>query len=107
MEMTKYNSDSGNRDLSSEKSYTKDTPSNEILQKAIELKACLIVKTSYINNDKPGAWYIKGYNKHYTYQEIKSKIEENVKEINLTENTIKIDKEIMHTFNNDIIFEDF
>jgi hypothetical protein len=79
MEMTKYNSDSGNRDLSSEKSYTKDTPFNEILQKAIELKACLIVKTSYINNDKPGAWYIKGYNKHYTYKEIKSKIEENVK----------------------------
>jgi len=79
MEITKYNSDSGNRDLSSETSYNKDIPFIEILQKANELKAFLIVKTSYINNDRPGAWYIKGYNNHYTYEEIKLQIEENVK----------------------------
>ena len=79
MEITIYNSDSGNRDLSSETSYNKDIPFIEILQKANELKAFLIVKTSYINNDRPGAWYIKGYNNHYTYEEIKSQIEENVK----------------------------
>jgi len=57
-------------------------PSGSIIykkKKAIDLKAVLIVKTSFINNDKPGAWYIKGYNKHYNYEEIKSKIEENVK----------------------------
>jgi len=87
MEITKYNSDSGNRDLSSEKSYNKDTPFIVILQKANELKASLIVKTSYVNNDRPGAWYIKGYNTHYTYDELKSQIEENVKKKKHTKRT--------------------
>ena len=71
---TEYSSDSGNRDLSSEKRYNKDRPFNEILREAIELKAHLIVKTSYINNDKPGAWYIKGYKNNYTYEEINQKL---------------------------------
>ena len=87
MEITKYNSDSGNRDLSSERSYNKDIPFVDILKKANELKAFLIVKTSYINNERPGAWYIKGFNNHYTYQEIKSKIEENVKNKKHTKRT--------------------
>ena len=34
MEITKYNSDSGNRDLSSERSYNKDIPFVDILKKA-------------------------------------------------------------------------
>ena len=78
MEIIKYNSDSGNRDSSSEITYNKDTPFIEILQKASELKATLIVKTSFVNSDRPGAWYIKGYN-NCTYDEIKSQIEENIK----------------------------
>ena len=79
MEITKYNSDSGDRDLSSEKNYNSDIPFIEILKKASELKAFLIVKTSYVNNNKPGSWYIKGYKTDYTYEQIKLKIEENVK----------------------------
>jgi hypothetical protein len=79
MEITKYNSDTGNRDLARELIYKNDTPFIELLQKANELKACLIVKTSYINENKKGSWYIKGSNSHYTYDEIKLKIEDNVK----------------------------
>ena len=79
MEITEYNSDSGNKDFSHERRYSKNIEFSEILQKARELKAFLIVKTSYINNAKPGAWYIKGYNNDYTYEEIKSRIEENVR----------------------------
>jgi hypothetical protein len=79
MEITTYNSDSGSRDLSTEKKFNNDIPFIEILQKANELKAVLIVKTSYINNNRPGAWYIKGYNNHSTYEEIKSRIQVNVK----------------------------
>jgi len=74
-----YNSDSGDRDLTTAKTYNKDIPFIEILKKANELKAPLIVKTSYVSDDKPGAWYIKGANSQFTYEEIKSKIEENVK----------------------------
>ncbi len=75
----KYNSDTHNKDLSSKISYNKDILFIEILQKANELKAVLIVKTSNINNDKLGTWYIKGYNNYYTFKEIKSKIKKNVK----------------------------
>jgi hypothetical protein len=78
MEITAYNSDSGSRDLSTEKKYNNNIPFIEILQKANELNAILIVKTSYINNNRPGAWYIKGYNNHFTYDEIKSRIQENI-----------------------------
>ena len=87
MEITEYNSDSGNKDLSNERRYNKNIEFSVILQKARELKAFLIVKTSYINDDKPGAWYIKGYNSNYTYEEIKSQIEENVKNKKHTKRT--------------------
>ena len=87
MEITEYNSDSGNKDLSNERRYNKNIPFSEILKKARELKAFLIVKTSYINDDKPGAWYIKGYNNDYTYEEIKSRIEENVRNNKYTRRT--------------------
>jgi len=79
-EYTKYNSDSGDRDLGKEYPYNKDTPFDDILQIAIGLHAPLIVKTSYVNEDKPGAWYIKGFQNRFTYEEIKSKIEKNVKD---------------------------
>ena len=91
MEITEYKSDSGNKDFLNERRYSKNIPFSEILKKARELKAFLIVKTSYINDDKPGAWYIKGYNKgynnDYTYEEIKSRIEENVRNNKYTRRT--------------------
>jgi hypothetical protein len=79
MEITRYNTDSGNRDLEGETMYGADTPFIDILQKASELRAPLIVKTSYINAARPGAWYVKGYNSIYTYEEIKTKIDDNVR----------------------------
>jgi hypothetical protein len=80
MEITKYLSDSGNGDLSiglSRKSFDRNIPFIEILQKANELKAQLIVLTPP-HHKKPGAWYIKGRNDKYSYDEIKSKIEKNI-----------------------------
>ena len=52
MEIAKYNNHSGNKDLSKEIKYNKNIPFIEILTKANELRACLIVKTSYINESK-------------------------------------------------------
>jgi hypothetical protein len=78
MEITTYKSDSGSRDFE-EKSFSKDIPFTEILKKAFELKAPLISKTSYFSPQKPGAWYIKGYKNNSSYDEIKTIIEDNVK----------------------------
>jgi hypothetical protein len=77
MEITRYNSDSGNRDMSTE-SYDKDMSFFEVLQRATQLKAPLIVKTSYVNDERPGAWYIKGQNSNFSYEDIKIMVEENV-----------------------------
>ena len=77
MEITRYNSDSGSRDMG-EKSYDKSMPFIEVLQKAIQLKAPLIVKTSYVNEEHPGAWYVKGHTSNLSYQDIRSMIEQNV-----------------------------
>ena len=79
IDISMYNSDSGTRDLSTEKRYNKNTPFIEILKKANELKAHLIVQTSYISAAKPGAWYIKGYKSEKNYDQIKTTIEENVR----------------------------
>ena len=78
MEITKYNSDTGNRDMLSE-SYDKNMPFIEVLQRANNLKAHLIVKTSYISETRPGAWYIKGYGSSVSYDDIKKMIEDNVR----------------------------
>ena len=80
MEITKYLSDSGNGDLLiglSKKSFDRNIPFIEILQKANELKAQLIVLTPPFRK-RPGAWYIKGRNDKYSYDEIKTKIEKNI-----------------------------
>jgi len=77
--ITKFNSDSGNRDLGAEKKLTNDIPFIEILNLAVKLKAKLIVKTSYVNEQKPGAWYIKGYRSNLTNEKISLKINENIK----------------------------
>jgi len=76
MEITRYNSDTGNRDMT-EKIYDKNMPFIEVLQKAVELKAHLIVKTSYVNEERQGAWYIKTRS-DLSYEDIKAMIEYNV-----------------------------
>lgn len=80
IEITPYNSDSGDRDLYSEKSYDSETPFRVVLSEAVKLKALLIVKCNYINEQKKGKWYIKGYKKRnqYTYNEVKERIEDNL-----------------------------
>jgi hypothetical protein len=80
MEIIQYNSDSGSRDLSTEKSFSSKLTFMEILQKANEIKAHLISKTNYINEDRPGKWYLKGFNGKFGYEEIKEKIENNLRE---------------------------
>ena len=80
MEIIRYNRDSGSRDLSTEKSFSSKLTFMEILQKANEIKAHLISKTNYINEDRPGKWYLKGFNGKFSYEEIKTKIENNLRE---------------------------
>jgi hypothetical protein len=64
----KYNSDSNGQqerfDLGKQEKFDKNIP----LSIAIERRAPLISRTSYISEEKPGAWYIN----------IKRRIEENV-----------------------------
>ena len=44
------------------------------------MKALLIVQTHYVNENRPGAWYLKGYNGKFYYDEIKAKIEKNLED---------------------------
>lgn len=73
-----YDSDSGTGDYSSKKR-SLDIPFEAILKEAVDLGAHQIVKTSYVNEKRPGAWYIKAYSKHCSYEEIKLKLEDNLK----------------------------
>jgi hypothetical protein len=74
----RYNSDSGTGDFSSKKR-SLDIPFEAILKEAVDLGALQIVKTSHVNEKRPGAWYIKAYSKHCSYETIKLKIEHNSK----------------------------
>lgn len=76
MEITRYNSDTGDRDMV-EEIHDKHMPFIEVLKRAVELKAFLIVKTSYVNADRPGAWYIKTKS-DFSYEDIKSRILKNI-----------------------------
>jgi hypothetical protein len=78
MEITRYNSDTGNRDMPAE-TYHKNMPFIEVLQRAVQIKASLIVKTSYVSDERPGAWYIKGQNSNLSYEDIRTMIEENAR----------------------------
>ena len=80
MEIINYNTDTGNRDLSTEISLEPDVLFIDVLNKAYTLKANLIVKTSYFNKERPGKWYIKGINNKFSYDEIKVKLETNFRE---------------------------
>jgi hypothetical protein len=77
MEITRYEADTGNRDMPA-KSYDKNMPFIEVLQKAVQLKAPLIVKTSYVSDMRPGAWYIKGQGSNLSYDDIRSLILQNM-----------------------------
>jgi hypothetical protein len=78
----KYNSDSNRQherfDLGKQEKFDKIIPLNDILRIAIEMRAPLVSKTSYVSEEKPGAWYIKGWQQKVSYDEIKRRIEENV-----------------------------
>lgn len=54
-----YQSDTGNRDSGKELQLPNYVQLHEVLKKAVELRALLIVKTSYMSVKRPGAWYIK------------------------------------------------
>jgi len=77
MEITRYEGDTGDRDIP-EKRYDKNTPFIEVLQKAVQLRAPLIVKTSFVSEARPGAWYIKGHGSNLSYDDIRSLILQNM-----------------------------
>ena len=68
----KYNSDSGDRDLSTEKLMPVSSTFDDALNYAIQLGAIMIVK---INN----RYYIKGLHHKFLYDEVKERIEYNIK----------------------------
>ena len=80
MEIINYNTDTGNRDLSTEVSCDPQLSFMDVLNKAYTLKANLIVKTSYFNKERPGKWYIKGINNQFSYHEIKMTLENNLRD---------------------------
>ena len=69
---TEYNSDSGKKDLSTEKIMPISSSFDEVLNYAIQLGAILIVK----DNNR---YYIKGLHHKFSYDEVKERIEENIK----------------------------
>jgi hypothetical protein len=78
-----FNSDTGSRDLGSERSFPRETPEYVIIKTAIELarkhggNAVTVVRTKPYGS-KPGAWYIKGFKNRFSYEELRSKIDENI-----------------------------
>ena len=49
----------------------------EVKEEAIRLRAKFIVKTSYVNERRPGHWYIKGIGSRMSFEEIKEILDEN------------------------------
>ena len=78
LSIIQYNTDTGNRDLGTEITISKDTCFSDILKTAIQLNAYLIVKSSYVSESKPGKYYIKGYTDQKTYLEIKELLDKNI-----------------------------
>jgi hypothetical protein len=68
----KYNSDSGDKDLSTEKIMPYSSSFDDVLNYAIQLGAILIVKCD-------NRYYIKGLHHKFSYDEVKERIEENLK----------------------------
>ena len=76
---TEYNSDSGNRDLSTEKTIPISSSFDDVLNYAIQLGAILVVRTGRVNDKRPGQYYIKGLHHKFSYDEVKERIEKNMK----------------------------
>jgi hypothetical protein len=73
-----YQTDSGHKDLGEETVITGDTDFSVVLKRAIDLKAFIIVKSSYVCETRPGQYYIKGYKTQKTYNDVKELLEQNI-----------------------------
>jgi hypothetical protein len=78
-----YNSDTGSRDLGAELNYTRETPEEVVLAKAVELarthgtNGVLVIRTQPYNG-KPGSWYIKGFSSRFSYDDLRAKVQANI-----------------------------
>ena len=72
-----YKTDTGRRDLGTEKMISLDVEWIDVVKQAIDLKAHLVVKSSYVSENRPGHWYIKGFKNKKTYDEIKAILDNN------------------------------
>lgn len=68
--ITKYNTDTGNRDYPNERMLSPGTSFESVINEAIRTNARLIVKTSG-RSGNPGHWYLKAFN-------VKQKLETNI-----------------------------
>lgn len=79
-----FNSDTGNRDLGSEESFPRENPEHVIIEQAIKFarmhgnNSVVVVRTKPYGS-KPGAWYIKGYKDPFHHEDLRSRIETNVR----------------------------
>ena len=79
-----FPSDTGSRDLGSECSFPRETPEHVIIKRAIDMAreykhdSVVVVRTKPYGI-KPGAWYIKGYSKPYEYEDLRARIETNIR----------------------------
>lgn len=82
MELTAFNTDTGNRDLGREKRLPRSTEDYAVFRQAYEEgKECgrtwlLVVKTA-VTSRYPGAWYIKGYTSPLSHTEVLQRLQEN------------------------------
>ena len=76
--ITMYKSDSGGG-VGGQIDLNNTVPWELVFDYAAELGAHLIVRTSYLNEKKPGAWYIKWRKHQATFEEVRTMVEENFK----------------------------
>lgn len=81
MEIKHYKTDTNNRnegnDLNlKETAYDSSMSFIDILKIVYDMKANIIIKATYISEERSGKWYIK-YNPDITYEMIKNKCEQN------------------------------
>jgi hypothetical protein len=74
---TAYLTDTGNRDMGKEIAFPKSTTFEEILQQAIKHQAQIIVRTSYVSDNRSGQWYIKALGNSRDHKTLKKKLEDN------------------------------
>ena len=76
VEPADYNTDTGDRDFK-EKKFPLSMTFPEVKEEAVRLRAKFIVRTSYVNERRPGHWYIKGIGSRMSFEEIKEILDEN------------------------------